>query len=239
MPDSTNPPSSGLTRRRVLGGGAAATALAAASVALPGNVRKALASPPPFEGRGSLADIKHVVMLMQENRSFDHYFGTLSGVRGFSDPDAMTISSGKPVFYQPNPSNPDGYLLPYHLDSHATAAQKIPSMSLPNSHLAVFKNCVPGVFAGSFLSTTVRSMTICCPAGIIGKLLKVSTPSGLNGSAESATRATSASRSHVICPLGNAPPVRLISPAFAPPTKKPDSWNVRRMFRRARRSRTM
>ena len=31
----------------------------------------------------SLSDIKHVVILMQENRSFDHYFGTLSGVRGF------------------------------------------------------------------------------------------------------------------------------------------------------------
>jgi phospholipase C len=35
---------------------------------------------------GSLSDIKHFVILMQENRSFDHYFGTLSGVRGFSDP---------------------------------------------------------------------------------------------------------------------------------------------------------
>ena len=32
----------------------------------------------------SLGDIEHVVILMQENRSFDHYFGTLSGVRGFS-----------------------------------------------------------------------------------------------------------------------------------------------------------
>jgi len=34
---------------------------------------------------GSLRDIEHVVFLMQENRSFDHYFGTLSGVRGFAD----------------------------------------------------------------------------------------------------------------------------------------------------------
>jgi Phosphoesterase family len=31
-----------------------------------------------------------VVILMQENRSFDHYFGTLSGVRGFSDPNILT-----------------------------------------------------------------------------------------------------------------------------------------------------
>jgi phospholipase C len=37
-------------------------------------------------GPGSLSDIEHVIVLMQENRSFDHYFGTLSGVRGFGDP---------------------------------------------------------------------------------------------------------------------------------------------------------
>src|SRR5712664_1074272 len=34
---------------------------------------------------GTMADLKHVVILMQENRSFDHYYGTLRGVRGFSD----------------------------------------------------------------------------------------------------------------------------------------------------------
>ena len=38
---------------------------------------------------------------MQENRSFDHYFGTMKGVRGFADPDALTLSTGKSVFYQP------------------------------------------------------------------------------------------------------------------------------------------
>ena len=29
--------------------------------------------------------IQHVVFLMQENRSFDHYFGKLGGVAGFDD----------------------------------------------------------------------------------------------------------------------------------------------------------
>jgi phospholipase C len=130
MPDSTESPAGGgITRRRVLGGSAVAAALLTAAIVLPPNVRKALTGPPPFRGRGSLSDIKHVVMLMQENRSFDHYFGTLSGVRGFSDPDPQVISNGKPVFYQPDLSNPDGYLLPYHVDSHTTAAQKIPSIS--------------------------------------------------------------------------------------------------------------
>jgi phospholipase C len=117
----------GLTRRRLLQSGAAVTGMAAASVALPTNVRKALAATP--ERRGRIQDIEHVVLLMQENRSFDHYFGTLSGVRGFGDPHAKKLKHGRSVFYQPDTANPDGYLLPYHLDSHVSAAQTIPSLS--------------------------------------------------------------------------------------------------------------
>ena len=64
---------------------------------------------------------------MQENRSFDHYFGTMAGVRGFEDPAAMTLSTGKSVFYQPDPQNLNGYLLPFHLDTRTTSAQRIPS----------------------------------------------------------------------------------------------------------------
>ncbi len=115
-----------MTRRRLIGSAAAIAASAAASV-LPPNVRRALAQAPP--SGGSMKDIKHVVMLMQENRSFDHYFGTLAGVRGFDDPDALTLSTGKSVFYQPDPENPSGYLLPFHLDTRKTSAQKIPSTS--------------------------------------------------------------------------------------------------------------
>ena len=40
---------------------------------------------------------------MQENRSFDHYFGTMPGVRGFSDPAAIRLPDGSPVFRQPDP----------------------------------------------------------------------------------------------------------------------------------------
>src|ERR1051325_1489513 len=51
---------------------------------------------------GSLKDIEHVVILMQENRSFDHYFGTFSGVRGFADHRGRAAftqldSAGKPL----------------------------------------------------------------------------------------------------------------------------------------------
>ena len=113
-----------LTRRRLLGNAAAATAAALVSPLLPPNVRRALAAGPPA---GALRDIKHVVLLMQENRSFDHYFGTMSGVRGFDDPAALQLPNGKSVFYQPDAGSPNGYLLPFHLDTRKTSAQKIPS----------------------------------------------------------------------------------------------------------------
>ncbi|AEW95804.1 MULTISPECIES: alkaline phosphatase family protein [Streptomycetaceae] len=112
-----------LTRRRLLGSAASAAAL----TLLPPSVRRAVAAGPPR--RGSLADVEHVVLLMQENRSFDHYFGTLSGVRGFSDPQALTLATGRSVFHQPDEEHPDGYLLPFHLDTKSTSAQAIPSTS--------------------------------------------------------------------------------------------------------------
>jgi len=115
------------TRRRFLGGAAAATGAGAAAALLPASVQKALATPPNRPGRWK--DIKHVVLLMQENRSFDHYFGTMSGVAGFDDPDAVTLSTGRSVLYQPDTVNPDGYLLPFHLDTHSTNSQAIPSTS--------------------------------------------------------------------------------------------------------------
>jgi phospholipase C len=76
-----------------------------------------------------LRDIEHVVILMQENRSFDHYFGTMAGVRGFDDPTALILPNGKSVFHQPDTHHPDGHLLPFHLDTKSTSAQKIPSTS--------------------------------------------------------------------------------------------------------------
>jgi phospholipase C len=116
-----------LTRRRLLKGAAGIAVAAAAQSLMPFNVRRMLAQGPP--SRGSLGEIKHVVLLMQENRSFDHYFGTLAGVRGFNDPKAHKLWNGRSVFYQPDAENPSGYLLPFHLDTRASSAQKIPSTS--------------------------------------------------------------------------------------------------------------
>jgi len=88
---------------------------AAAASAFPASIARALSIPANNE-TGSIHDVKHVVILMQENRSFDHYFGTLRGVRGFRDPRAVKLPTGKSVFHQTDPTNPDGYLLPFRPD---------------------------------------------------------------------------------------------------------------------------
>jgi phospholipase C len=58
------------------------------------SIARALAIPATVKS-GTINDIEHVVILMQENRSFDHYFGTLSGVRGFSDPYPAPAAAAK------------------------------------------------------------------------------------------------------------------------------------------------
>jgi len=115
-----------VTRRRLLGSALGTVAGGLLGSFLPLHLREAAAAAPRS---GSLRDIKHVVVLTQENRSFDHYFGTLAGVRGFDDPDAIRLPSGRSVFHQPDPVNPDGYLLPFHLDTLHTNAQALPSTS--------------------------------------------------------------------------------------------------------------
>jgi phospholipase C len=60
-----------------------------------------------------LGAIEHVVFLMQENRSFDHYYGTYGGVRGFDDHPAGDLGA----FAQAWPGGRDRTLLPFHLDS--------------------------------------------------------------------------------------------------------------------------
>ncbi|WP_020673724.1 alkaline phosphatase family protein [Amycolatopsis nigrescens] len=113
-----------ITRRRVLG---TAGAAALGSVLLPSNLRKALAET-PARPAARLEDIEHVVILMQENRSFDHYFGTMAGVRGFSDPNVLRLPDGRPAFYQPDAAHADGYVLPFRYDTAVTSAQETPGL---------------------------------------------------------------------------------------------------------------
>jgi phospholipase C len=85
---------------------------ATAFAAFPRSISRALAIP-ANDRTGTINDVEHIVFMMQENRSFDHYFGTLRGVRGFRDPRAVNLPSGNSVWHQPDPNNPDGYVLPF------------------------------------------------------------------------------------------------------------------------------
>ncbi|MFE3250606.1 phosphocholine-specific phospholipase C [Streptomyces sp. NPDC059209] len=87
-----------ISRRRLFALGGGAVGAAAAGSVLPPSLRAAIAAEAPA---GGLDAVRHVVVLMQENRSFDHYFGTLRGVRGFGDRNAVELPTGRPVFEQP------------------------------------------------------------------------------------------------------------------------------------------
>jgi phospholipase C len=94
----------------------------ALAAALPLDLSRAL-SIPAHNRTGSIADVEHVIFLMQENRSFDHYFGMMRGVRGFADPRVMKLASGEPVWYQPNGT---GRLLPFRPDVKDLGATFLP-----------------------------------------------------------------------------------------------------------------
>ncbi|QIK06441.1 phospholipase C, phosphocholine-specific [Streptomyces sp. ID38640] len=113
-----------VSRRRVLGVGAAAAGAAMAGSLLPPSLRQALADDAarPVRGGGGIEDVKHVVVLMQENRSFDHYFGMLRGVRGYADRNAIELPGGRSVYEQPGLLGL-GTVLPFPV-REAAAAQK-------------------------------------------------------------------------------------------------------------------
>jgi phospholipase C len=104
-----------------------AAGAAAGAAALPDPIARALALP-ARRTTGTIRDLEHVVIFMQENRSFDHYFGTLRGVRGFGDPRPLALPGGGSVFHQPTAPGSAETVSPFHLDAAATAAQSLPSL---------------------------------------------------------------------------------------------------------------
>jgi phospholipase C len=109
------------SRRAFLAGTAAAAAGVGFLASLPLD-----ASPPARRPLRSLEDIEHVVILMQENRSLDHYFGTMRGVRGFGDRTALRFRNGRTVFQQPDPNRPDGgVLLPWYANTTRMDSQDL------------------------------------------------------------------------------------------------------------------
>lgn len=111
-----------LSRRSLLSAGIAA----AGAGLVPAAIARAAAIAPDIR-TGTLRDVDHVVVLMQENRGFDHYFGSLRGVRGFADrfpiPLAPLAAGAPPrnVWQQHDRTAPGGARLvsPFHLDTRA------------------------------------------------------------------------------------------------------------------------
>ncbi|HEY8981075.1 MAG TPA: phospholipase C, phosphocholine-specific [Streptomyces sp.] len=111
-----------VNRRRFLQLAGATTAF----TALSGSIERAAALPANHR-TGSIEDVEHIVVLMQENRSFDHYFGKLRGVRGFGDPrPVVTRQDGKPVWYQSDGTKDILPFRPDHDDLGLAFVQDLP-----------------------------------------------------------------------------------------------------------------
>jgi len=110
-------------RRSFLKIASGAAAGGATLAAVPAAIRQALAIP-AAQVTGTIKDVKHVVILMQENRSFDHYFGTMRGVRGFGDRHPIPLPGGRNVWQQ---SDGTKEIPPFHLDTKTTDALRVRS----------------------------------------------------------------------------------------------------------------
>ncbi len=105
-------------RRDFLKLAAMVSGAAGISELIPESIQRAYAIEPT--PGSTYLDAEHIVILMQENRSFDHAFGTLRGVRGFNDPRAIRLANGNSVFVQTDASG-NSYA-PWRLDIHDTRA---------------------------------------------------------------------------------------------------------------------
>ena len=83
---------------------------------IPMSIQKAMAIDPA--AGSTFYDAEHVVFLMQENRSFDHMFGKLRGVRGFNDPRMKTLHDGNKVWLQKDGKG--STYAPFHIDINKT-----------------------------------------------------------------------------------------------------------------------
>ncbi|MBJ7608924.1 MAG: phospholipase [Candidatus Dormibacteraeota bacterium] len=112
------------SRRQVLQTGAAFGLSAAAAAALPPGVLRALAAPPT---PGKLEDIDHIIISIQENRAFDHYFGSYKGVRGFGD-TSVTQPDGSSIFAQRYPGSSGNRLYPFRLNTRTSTGECTPDV---------------------------------------------------------------------------------------------------------------
>lgn len=110
-----------MTSRRTFLRTSLSSALAASLGGLPSAIARAL-DIPAHTRTGTIKDVEHVVILMQENRSFDHYFGTMNGVQGFGDrfvipAPASPTHANRTVFAQPREDDPTRLIAPFALNT--------------------------------------------------------------------------------------------------------------------------
>ena len=109
-------------RRQFLRAVATAAGATAAMTSFPPAIARALSIKAAVR-TGTIQDVEHIVILTQENRSFDHYFGTMNGVRGFGDPFPAPVADstnvkGRNVWVQPTVNNAaPGAIAPFHLNT--------------------------------------------------------------------------------------------------------------------------
>ncbi|SEN43135.1 phospholipase C [bacterium A37T11] len=104
------------TRREFLKKAALLSGAAGLTSVLPTAIQRAMAI--SADPGTTFYDAEHVVFLMQENRSFDHLFGTMRGVRGFHDPRAKQQPDGNKVWVQ---KDKEGHAIaPFHIDINKT-----------------------------------------------------------------------------------------------------------------------
>jgi phospholipase C len=117
----------GPSRRAFIGGSAAAVGSLAAATMLPAGTATAATTRLAAGSRRArtVKDVKHVVILMQENRSFDHYYGSLGGVRGFGDKQHLVYPDATSIFQQPDHGRAGTpFLKPWHMDTRQYDAQE-------------------------------------------------------------------------------------------------------------------
>jgi phospholipase C len=138
------------SRRRLLKLAAHSMGTSAMLSVFPPSIRRALALPAAAR-TGTIEDVRHVVILMQENRSFEHYFGTLRGVRGFGDRQPIPLASGQPVWFQ---SDGDKEILPFRLDTRTTSALRTPGTPTTAPGSCVLRADAPRVDASHWSQAT-------------------------------------------------------------------------------------
>src|SRR4051812_8798138 len=112
------PSPGGFSRRQILaglGGAGAAAALAGSGRALAGAHRLVDRAASVRAAGADLGAVEHVVSLMMENRSYDHYFGTYEKGRGFDDHPAHRLRRFAQVYPDGQSLDPPGVLLPFRL----------------------------------------------------------------------------------------------------------------------------